>query len=95
MSSLPYNSVNPNFSYREHFSTNPEVVFEKASGQYIVSKKDKTYRLTSVCPHRQCRVNYNSDSQEFVCPCHASRFNINGKCLKGPACPSNLTVNPN
>jgi Rieske Fe-S protein len=94
MSSLPYNSVNPNFSYRENFQSNtiPEVVFEKASGQYIVNG---TKRLTSVCPHRGCKLNYNSNSQEFVCPCHASKFNLQGQCLKGPACPSNISVKLN
>jgi Rieske Fe-S protein len=93
MSSLPYNSINPNFSYREHFeSKTPEVVYEKASGEYIV---DGTTRINSICPHQQCKLNYNSNSQEFVCPCHASRFNINGNCLKGPACPSNIKIQSN
>ena len=93
MSSLPYNSINPNFSYREYFEDKkPEVVFEKASGEYIV---DGTTRINSICPHQQCKLNYNSNSQEFVCPCHASRFNINGNCLSGPACPSNIKIQQN
>ena len=93
MSSLPYNSINPNFSYREHFQDNkPKVVFEKASGHYIIDGKS---RISSICPHQQCRLNYENDTQEFVCPCHASRFNINGNCLSGPACPSNIQVKSN
>lgn len=40
--------------------------------------------LSSVCPHRGCNVEYR-DKDEFYCPCHGSRFALDGKVLQGPA----------
>jgi len=40
-------------------------------------------RLSRKCPHLGCNVNYKNN--EFVCPCHNSRFNIEGHVLEGPA----------
>ena len=40
-------------------------------------------RLSRKCPHAGCNVNYKNN--EFVCPCHNSRFNIEGHVLEGPA----------
>ncbi|MEB3232686.1 MAG: ubiquinol-cytochrome c reductase iron-sulfur subunit [Leptolyngbyaceae bacterium] len=41
--------------------------------------------LTSNCNHRDCTVDWNADNQEFVCPCHQSRFGLDGSILAGPA----------
>lgn len=40
--------------------------------------------LSSVCPHRGCNVEYR-EKDEFYCPCHGSRFALDGKVLQGPA----------
>jgi len=37
--------------------------------------------MTSECPHLGCAVNLTSDREEFLCPCHDSRFTLNGKPL--------------
>ncbi len=48
--------------------------------------------LTSVCTHQSCTVsNIDAGSSQFVCPCHGSRFDFNGKVTKGPAS-SPLTI---
>ena len=31
------------------------------------------------CPHLGCTVKYEEGSQEYVCPCHASAFSLDGK----------------
>lgn len=41
--------------------------------------------LSSVCTHQACQVSYNKASNELPCPCHGSRFSINGAVLNGPA----------
>lgn len=51
------------------------------SDHFITNKK----KLSRKCPHAGCNVNYNKLNNEFVCPCHNSRFNIDGKVLEGPA----------
>ena len=40
--------------------------------------------LSSVCPHAGCKVNKIVDGA-IVCPCHGSRFNLDGSVAKGPA----------
>ncbi|MCL8537927.1 FAD-dependent oxidoreductase [Chryseobacterium gallinarum] len=40
--------------------------------------------LRSTCPHAGCEVRWNSAELSWDCPCHGSRFNVNGKVLTGP-----------
>ena len=39
--------------------------------------------LSLVCPHLGCQVNLSSDG--FACPCHGSRFRLDGSLRNGPA----------
>lgn len=57
------------------------------SDHFITNNK----KLSRKCPHAGCNVNYNKLNNEFVCPCHNSRFNIDGDVLQGPAT-SNLAA---
>ena len=41
--------------------------------------------LSLVCPHAGCIVELNKKTNEFVCPCHGSRFSSTGNLLRGPA----------
>lgn len=41
--------------------------------------------LSRTCPHLGCLVSYDPIKNEFVCPCHQSRFSLEGKYLAGPA----------
>lgn len=54
---------------------------------YAVYKEvnGKTYILKSTCPHAKCEVRWNSAEISWDCPCHGSRFNVNGKLLTAPA----------
>jgi menaquinol-cytochrome c reductase iron-sulfur subunit len=35
--------------------------------------------LTSECPHLGCAVNLTADGKSFLCPCHTSAFDLEGK----------------
>jgi Rieske Fe-S protein len=39
--------------------------------------------LSAVCPHLGCAIGW--DGQTFVCPCHDSKFDPDGKVLGGPS----------
>ena len=39
--------------------------------------------MSLVCPHQHCLV--NRTHQGFVCPCHGSRFEAQGKVTQGPS----------
>ncbi len=45
----------------------------------------KRHILKSTCPHTKCEVRWNSAETSWDCPCHGSRFNVNGKMLTGPS----------
>lgn len=53
--------------------------------EFIVIKKDDTPSIfSSRCTHLGCRIS-SSENGQLVCPCHGSRFDIDGEDLKGPA----------
>jgi len=41
--------------------------------------------LSRECTHLGCTVPWNQEEQKFICPCHASAFDIRGDVLGGPA----------
>ena len=40
--------------------------------------------LSAICPHQGCTVSQVTDGQ-IVCPCHNSRFSLDGAVVDGPA----------
>lgn len=51
----------------------------------IINKEDNQIKIfSSRCSHLGCKLNKMEDN-EIVCPCHGSRFSVEGKVLKGPA----------
>ncbi len=41
--------------------------------------------FSTKCPHLGCNVHWSAEAGEFRCPCHGSRFAIDGHVLGGPA----------
>jgi Rieske Fe-S protein len=49
--------------------------------------------FSPVCPHLGCQYTWDAASRHFVCPCHASVWQIDGKRIGGPT-PRNLDTLP-
>lgn len=64
------------------------VRFEMRNGKNVAIYNDgeKEHIVLSNCPHMGCTLIFNDLEKTWDCPCHASRFDIDGKCIKGPSC---------
>ena len=68
---------------------------EKGTGKIIEEdgKKIAAYKneegeiikLSAVCTHMGCIVTWDIENKNWLCPCHKSQFDIEGKVLNGPA----------
>lgn len=43
------------------------------------------HTLDATCPHLGCTVRWNTAERSWDCPCHGSRFAVDGSLLQGPA----------
>jgi Rieske Fe-S protein len=62
-------------------------VFPFRSGKfYLVRTKNGGFLALSLnCTHLGCSVMWDKEKQEFLCPCHASSFDIMGNVIHPPA----------
>ncbi len=56
----------------------------KSLGIYIDEQKKK-HIVYNTCPHLGCSLIFNHQEKTWDCPCHSSRFTIDGECIKGPS----------
>lgn len=60
----------------------------EVDGHSVGGYRDPAGRLHAVslaCSHLGCRVNWNAADASWDCPCHGSRFDVDGAVLDGPA----------
>ena len=60
--------------------------------EYINGKKCGIYTddkgehiVSNICPHMKCNLVFNYVDKTWDCPCHASRFDIDGNVIYGPS----------
>lgn len=60
-------------------------VTEKASTWLVRSGENTVVAFNPACTHLGCAYHWDSAAHEFICPCHASAFSVEGKVMAGPA----------
>lgn len=56
-----------------------------AFGGFVVKDQGKVNVFAINCSHLGCPIGLNADAKTFDCPCHGSRFHLDGTVLHGPA----------
>ncbi|RSK26696.1 FAD-dependent oxidoreductase [Bacillus sp. HMF5848] len=67
---------------------NDEAGYITVNGQRAGAYRDEFGELHVVdttCKHLGCEVNWNSGDRTWDCPCHGSRFSIDGEVIEGPS----------
>jgi Rieske Fe-S protein len=59
---------------------------QTAIGDFLVAhpSQNSFVALNAICTHQTCTIT-GFGNQNYVCPCHGSTFDINGRVLGGPA----------
>ncbi|WP_425270901.1 FAD-dependent oxidoreductase [Paenibacillus ferrarius] len=56
----------------------------KRAGAYK-DEQGKLYLVDTTCTHMGCEVEWNNGERTWDCPCHGSRFSVQGEVIEGPA----------
>ncbi len=64
------------------------VKFEIRNGKKVGIYTDKSgieHIVHNLCPHLKCSLIFNERDKTWDCPCHGSRFDIDGNVIEGPS----------
>lgn len=77
------NKINSNMSY---YDDNVKIKFinGKRCGIYK-DDNNKEHIVSNICPHMKCNLIFNYIDKTWDCPCHGSRFTIDGDVIEGPS----------
>ena len=77
------NMIKKNLSW---YNSNPVIIYYngKRIGIYV-DKYGISHKVSNICPHLKCFLTFNKVDETWDCPCHGSRFDIDGNVIKGPS----------
>lgn len=77
------NKINVN---KKYYDSNVYVKFINGHrcGVYVDGNGNE-HIVSNVCPHMKCNLVFNYIDKTWDCPCHASRFDIDGNVIYGPS----------
>jgi cytochrome b6-f complex iron-sulfur subunit len=61
------------------------VRFNKEKKAFVIGTSGGVYALSAVCTHLGCIARFKSDEKVIACPCHGSRFDLEGNVIHGTA----------
>ena len=70
-----------------YMTDSKKIEYREVDGKEIAIYRDdeKEHIVYTKCPHMGCRLIFNEIEKTWDCPCHASRFDMDGKCINGPS----------
>lgn len=74
------------FKFKKWYPKN--LHFVKKNGIKVAiyqDEKGNIHKVVPICPHMKCGLIFNEIEKTWDCPCHSSRFTLDGICLKGPS----------
>ena len=74
--SIPKGEVPVNATKDLMFGATPIIILDVPDKGYLAFSK--------VCTHLGCLVKFDKERQEFICPCHAGTFDLEGNVVSGP-----------
>jgi menaquinol-cytochrome c reductase iron-sulfur subunit len=84
LTQLPLNTPQE-VSYRMNKVDGWKVSSEKATAWVIKTADNKAIAFGPQCTHLGCAYHWDDGKKNFLCPCHNSVFDIDGKVISGPA----------
>ena len=62
-------------------------IVSDAEGEWAtyVDEEGRRHAVSPTCTHLGCLVSFNGEEKAWECPCHGSRFGLDGAVLQGPA----------
>lgn len=54
-------------------------------GVWLLRDEGGWYALLNRCTHLGCQPTLDPQTRLLICPCHGSRFDLQGRAVKGPA----------
>ena len=71
----------------DQISPGSGAIIREGLKKYAVYRDEqrRAHCFSAVCPHLGCIVKWNPGEKSWDCPCHGSRFNVEGQVLNGPA----------
>ncbi|MFZ0819115.1 MAG: ubiquinol-cytochrome c reductase iron-sulfur subunit [Candidatus Acidiferrales bacterium] len=61
------------------------VTFLQEQQVYIVRTDQGFYAVSAVCTHLGCITQWKPELEQIACPCHGSKFRMDGTKIEGPA----------
>jgi cytochrome b6-f complex iron-sulfur subunit len=61
------------------------ILFKRKQAIYLVRDGEGVFAQSAVCTHLGCLTRPTPTGDGFFCPCHGSRFALDGSVLAGPA----------
>jgi menaquinol-cytochrome c reductase iron-sulfur subunit len=62
-----------------------KVTSEKSTAWVVKLADNQAVAFAPQCTHLGCAYHWDESNKNFLCPCHTSTFDIEGKVLSGPA----------